>query len=201
MFLPAPVDIRRSVGMRTVTGPSVETGLQARCTTAGDDSRPRGADLDAANSVAAHPSATGAPSVERLIEEDAALIYAVDSSGPQAALTSSLCAFVTRGGWRLAGVHTDADGSVHPAERPGLATALAQLRSGAATAFVLNARTYESTPDCLWLRVAVLCAGGVLHMVPDAPATGGEAAASGPEAVAAFARIARPLGLGCEDEG
>lgn len=201
MFLPAPVDVRRSVGMRTVTGPSVKADLQARCTTADDGSRPCGTDSDVVNSVAAHPSATGATGVERLLEEDAALIYAIDTFGPQSAPISNLCEFVTRRGWRLAGVHTDVDGSVHPSERPGLAAALTQLRFSAATAFVLNARTYGSAPDCLWLRVAVQCAGGVLHVVPDDPAPGGEAAASGLATVVAFAQIVRPLGLGCEDEG
>lgn len=201
MFLPAPVDIRRSVGVRTVTGPSVEADLQARCTTADDDSRHRGTDPDAVSSVEAHPSATGVTGVQRPLEEGAALIYAIDTFGAQSAPISNLCEFVTRRGWRLAGVHTDVDGSVHPSERPGLAAALAQLGFTAATAFVLNARTYGSTPDCLWLRVAVQCAGGVLHVVPDAPATGGEAAASGLATVVAFAQIVRPLGLGCEDEG
>lgn len=194
MFLPAPVDGRRSVGASAVAGSSTDVNLAV-----GDESHRRRVYPDADDTAALRPLAE-THDVECNAEGAAAVIYTISTLSPQPAPVW-LRAFVTCKGWPLAGVHTDADGSVHPSEQPGLAAALTQLRSSAANAFVLDEGAYTSTPDCLWLKIAVQCAGGVLCVAGDDRATGGEAAAPDLEAVAAFVQVARPLGLHREDEG
>jgi hypothetical protein len=162
---------------------------------ASDESHRRGTLLDAVDGVALLPSATKAEGVERTHEKDAALIYTVGRLGLSSALVSDLDEFAARRGWRLAGVHTDADGSAHPSKRRGLAAALVQLRAGVATLLVLDERTYESMPDCLWLKVAVHCAGGVLCVAGDDHASDDKAAVSNVGPVAMFMQMVRPLGL------
>jgi len=193
VFLPAPVDGRRSVGASAAAGSSTDLNLAV-----GDESHRRRAYPDADDSVALRPVAE-TQDAERNAGEVASLIYTISTLSPQPA-PASLHAFMARRRWRLAGVHADADGSAHPSERPGLAAALTQLRSRAANAFVLDERTYTSTPDCLWLKIAVQCAGGALCVVGDHPAAGGETAAPGLEAVVAFAQVVCPLGSHREDE-
>lgn len=200
MFLPAPVDVRRSVDARAVADSRTTRDRSLQHST-GDSSRQLRRDLDPVSSVAAHPSTAKAEDRQRLPAKRTALIYAIDVSGSQDASTLYLSEFLTRRGQRLVGVHVDGDRSVHLSARPGLATALAQLRRGAATAFVLGKPTYESMQDCLWLRVAVQCASGALCMAADDPLAVGEADAPGLKAVTAFAEIVRPLGLCREDEG
>ena len=200
MFLPAPVDVRRSVDARTVADSRTTRDRSLQHST-GDGSRQRRRDLDPVGSVATHPSTAKAKDGQRLPAKRTALIYAIDASGSRDVSILHLSELLAHKGWQLAGVHTDADGSVHPSTRPGLAMALARLRSGAATAFVLDEHTYESMPDCLWLRVAVQFASGALCVAADDPAAVGEADAPGPEAVATFVQVVRPLGLCREDEG
>jgi hypothetical protein len=200
VFLPAPVDVRRSVDARAVADSRTTRDRSLQHST-GDSSRQRRRDLDPVGSVAAHLSTAKAKDGQRLPAKRTALIYATDASGSQDASILHLSEFLTRRGWRLAGVHTDADASVLLSERPGLATALAQLRCGAATVFVIDERTYESLPDCLWLTVAVQLTGGTLCVAADDPAAVSEACAPDMEAVAAFAEVVRPLGLCREDEG
>lgn len=194
VFLPAPVDGRRSVGASAVAESSTDVNLAV-----GDEPHRRRVYPDAA-----YPAALRLlpemQDVECNAEAAAGLIYTVSTLSPQP-VPVSLRAFMTRRGWRLAGVHTDADGSAHPSERPGLAAALKQLRSSAANVFVLGERAYTSMPDCLWLKIAVQCAGGVLCVAGDDPAAGGEAAAPDLEAVAAFVQVVRPVGLHREDQG
>ncbi|MGH3493326.1 MAG: hypothetical protein ACRDQ1_08825 [Sciscionella sp.] len=189
MFLPESVDVRRSDGAHAVAGSIADPDFSAQ-RAAGGEFRERGPYRDAVDPVAVRALARDAQDAERVPDENSALIYVIGTSDLQSGPVLRLGEFVTRRGWRLSGVCADADGSAHPCKRPGLATALAGLRSGAASALVLDERTCASLLDGLWMRVAVQQAGGVLCVAADDPADGDVAAASsGLEAVATFVQI------------
>lgn len=189
MFLPAPVDVRRSDGAHAVAGSRADPDFSAQ-RAAGGEFRERGPCRDAVEPVAVRGLARDAQDAKRVPDENSALIYIIGTSDPQSGPVLRLGEFVTRTGWRLAGVCADANGSAQPRKLPGLATALAGLRLGAASALVLDERTYTSLLDSLWLRVAVQQAGGVVCVAADDPVDGDAAAASlGLKPVATFVQI------------
>lgn len=189
MFLPASVDVRRSDGAHAVAGSRANPDFAAQCV-AGGECRERGPHRDAVDPVALRGLACNAQNAERVPDENSALIYVIGTSDPQSGPVLRLGEFVTRRGWRLAGVCADAGGSAHPRKLPGLATALAGLRLGAASVLVLDECTYTSLLDGLWLRVAVQQAGGVVCVAADDPVDGDAAAASlGLKPVATFVQI------------
>ena len=197
MFLPAPVDINRSVGVpatahaRTIPSSSTHS-------TVGDESRRWRTRSNAGGLVAVRPAAANA--VDAIPSQSAALIYTIGMPTPQFGAVSHLGEFAAHRGWQLAGVHADAE-SAHTSKRPGLAAALAQLRVGTAAVLVLDQRTKASTPDRLSLRITVQHVGGMLCVAADDVAGKGEVAAMGFETVAAFVQIVSPLELCREDAG
>lgn len=200
MLLPEPVVVRRSDGALAVASSRTIPDFSAQRAT-GDGTCHREAHPASNDADVARCAAVKAEGADHAGEEMPALIYAIGELSSQSDLVSRLSEFVICRGWRVVGVHSDTDESVHPANRRGLAVALAQLRRGVATVLVLDECTYQSTPDGLWLRIAVQCVGGVLCVVADDHMSGGEVATPGVQAGSAFAQNVRPLGSHREDLG
>jgi hypothetical protein len=194
VFPSAPGDTRRPVGVYAVgdsrVNPDVPTQScqQETC-------------LDEADFGTVHLSAANALGTDQTFEGCSPLVCAVGTVQPRSAPVLRLVKFTMGAGQRLAALHTDTGSSRHSAERPGLAMALAQLRSGAVTAFVLDKGAHESAPDCQRSGTAAQRTGGVLQVVSDTPATGGEAVKFSPKSLVAVAQAVRPLGSCGGDEG
>ena len=200
MCVPAPVHVSGSIGVPTMAGPRVNPGFSTR-RAAGDASRPRERQPDVIDPLVARPVTAKRADANRSPMENNTLTYVIGKQDLQIGRVTYLGEFAVTGGWHLAGVRADADEERRPSRWPGLATALASLRTGSATLLVLDQNTYEPAPACLGLRVAVRHVGRVLCMVTGDAAGSAEVAVTGFEPGTTPMQVVRPSGSCREDLG